>query len=343
MKPHDERYWSWLDGEMSPAEAAAFRDSLSEADQDRMDADLRLETALGQSLGAPVACPAEAWQKALDQINEAKNARKPKRSRFLRQAYWAIPLAAMLLVALAMTFKGDGSIQPKFLDLINDDDIALAEHGKVSGNVSLVRAFMEQRKLPVSLNSEDMLDGHSAPYRLIGAQEVRFSGEPVVRLLFDCDNHPAMLVIASQGGFAAREIGKALAKGSIRASRSFDAVIVALVGRDAPFELVGALNGARKEPAAIAADTTPEAAPADGAVSTDGTSSVEMPQAEPVTPAPETTVEVATPPADTLVPQPSHAALTETTPAAPTQDQPQEQPPAPEQPETTAPTVGPAI
>ena len=45
----------------------------------------------------------------------------------------------------------------------------------------------------------------------MGAKNTDFSGESVVQLFFDYQGRPAMLVIAKQGGSAAREIGKAVA------------------------------------------------------------------------------------------------------------------------------------
>jgi hypothetical protein len=243
MKPQDELWWAFLDGGMSPAEAAKFDQALTPEDRERMTGDLNLETELAEVLGAPVSCPKDAWKTALRLVRAQKRTARPPRGAWSRRLLKAsLPLAAVLAISLAVYFGREPQPQPLFLTLGERDASALAADSQVSEGVQGVRAFMTERALPVELDPAGSFDGENAQYRLLGAREDKFSGELIIQLLFDCDGEPAKVVITRKAGRAAAEIGKALAAGTIRASRSIDGVVIAVVGAGAPRDLIHVLG-----------------------------------------------------------------------------------------------------
>jgi hypothetical protein len=176
-----------------------------------------------------------------------------------------IPLAACLVIVVLALFPDHRRAEPLFLALKEQDVLSVAAKSQVTDGVTGVRAFMEQRSLPVALNPADTLDGQIEPYRLIGAREDQFHGERVVQLFFDCDGEPAILVIAQNAGVVAGEIGKALANGMVRASRSIDGVVVAVVGANAPRDLIQVVNDqwpSVEETAGQTPEETPQEEPA---------------------------------------------------------------------------------
>ena len=238
MKPRDELWWAYVDRELTPAEASHVDEMISSEDRVRAAGDLAMEAELAEVLGAPVECPKHAWKAAVAAVKHEQRAVR-RRARWTRWSLAAcIPAAAMALILLLAFFPKQQPQQPSFLSLKGLDVSSVAAKSQVTDGVSGVRDFMARLELPVALDPADALDGQDRPYRLIGARNDTFNGERVVQLLFDCEGQPASIVIAQKAGNAAREIGKALASGTVRASRAFGDVVVAVVGADAPRDLI---------------------------------------------------------------------------------------------------------
>jgi hypothetical protein len=256
---------------MTAAECAAFDRSLSHEERERVTNDIQLEAEIGDVLNARVACPKPAWKAALSGVRQERRAARRNIHGLRRNLWVGIPLAACLVIVVLALVPEHRHAEPSFLALREQDISSVAAKSQVSDGVTGVRAFMEQRSLPVALNPADALDGETTPYRLIGAREDQFYGERVVQLFFDCDGEPGILVIAQNAGLVAGEIGQALAKGKVRACRSFGGVVVAVVGANAPRDLIQVVSDhwpSAEETAGQTPEETPqeEAAPAEDSV-----------------------------------------------------------------------------
>lgn len=262
MKTRDEFWWAFLDGEMTSAESAQFDQSAAPEVRERLSGDLSMETELSEIFSAPVVCPKATWKAAVMRVQKQARAEERPARRLLRHAWLALPLAAMILMAVyASMAKPNQPPQPLFLSLKGQDITAVAAKSQVSDGITGVRAFMEQMALPVVLNPADDLDGQNAPYRLLGIRADQYRDERVVELLFDCEGEPASLIIVQKGGNAAWEIGKALAIGAVRASRSIGGVVVAVIGANAPRDLIHVVDDQWPEPKQAAAESAPEETP----------------------------------------------------------------------------------
>ena len=244
MQHRDETWWAYLDGEMTPAESAAFDQSLTAEERQRLERELLLECELGDVLSAPVPCPRGTWMAAKTAVK--RSARKHrKRPGWVRWGLLAgLPVAALLVIGVLAVFPEQREPQPLFMTLSGKNVSDIAAHSQVADGVAGVRALMQQCALPIALDPADPLDGETTPYRLVGAREDSSHGEKIVQLFFDCDGQAAVLVIAKGAGWAADEIGKAIAKGDIRirAARTFGNVVVAVAGANAPRDLIHVVN-----------------------------------------------------------------------------------------------------
>ena len=94
----------------------------------------------------------------------------------------------------------------------------------------------------IAFDPADSLAAEGAPYRLLSAHGAEYVGEEVVELMFYCGDQPAKMIIVNAGGNAAREIDRAVAKGRIRAARPVGNWMIALVGPQAPDDLLSLIR-----------------------------------------------------------------------------------------------------
>jgi hypothetical protein len=234
----DEMKWACLDGELTTAESAELARSLLPEQWRELEGEMRLESGIAEALGAPAPCPADVWQAARDRVCRAEREHAKRggwRALYLSMA--GLAAAAMLAMGVfgVMWDRGRPKETPveraEFLFLPEADVPSLAALSQISGAVPDARAFLQEKAVQVAFDPMGILDDESSPYKLLGAREDVFHGERVIQLFFDHDGSPAKIVIADVGGAAAAEIGKALAGGNVRASRSVGNVLAAVVGQ----------------------------------------------------------------------------------------------------------------
>jgi hypothetical protein len=260
MNPRDERWWAYVDNEMSAMEAAEYDRSLSPEDRERAAADMQFETELGKALGAHVPCPKEAWHAALLSVRQAQ---KRRMKRLWRLSWIAAPLTAAAVGFIVLMVRGHSDPTPLFLSLEGKDVDALASSSQVKDGVPGVRTFMRERSLPVTFNPAYASEGQSSPHQLLGAREDTFCDEPVTELLFNCGGEPAVLVLTYDGSAATKEISKGLAAGAVRNSRYVSGMLISVVGANAPPDLINAVG------AHSVTEEDPLVAPVQSAISTD--------------------------------------------------------------------------
>jgi len=265
MKERDELWWANLDGETSPSEAVQYDRCLSPEDRERNAGDLRMEAELAEVLGAPVACPDDIWQRTLERVKQQERVEHAtSRRRATRWVWRAVPVAASLLIVCAVAFNMNRPApKPPFLALKAGDLGGLAARSQVTGGVQGVRTFMKEHAMPLALDPSDPFDGSVTSHHLLGVREDAFQGEHVVQLLFDCGGQPAMLIIAKEQGNAAKEIAKGLAVGAVSASRAIGDVLVAVVGANAPSDLMSVLNDNWPQPDIAPAPSEEKAEPSE--------------------------------------------------------------------------------
>jgi anti-sigma factor RsiW len=242
MNPsNDELRWAYLDGELSPSEAADFDRTLSPEDRERLAAEIYLETAMASVLSESAVCPRKFWKTACVKTRKGgETARKTAAHRVLRLRWWLLSACGSLAaIAAGMTFfLLDAHPKSNFLVLHEQRPDELAACAQVTDGLSAVRGFVEAAALDVTFDPLNSLETAESPYRLLGAREDNFRGEPIVQLLFECSGTPAKVVLVPKAGMAAREVGRAVGVGHLSACRQIGNALVTVIGPNAARDLV---------------------------------------------------------------------------------------------------------
>ena len=91
---HDELWWAYLDGELTPAESANLDQSLSHDDRGCLAAEMRLEADFAEMIGREVACPKKVWKRALIQVKKTRRFERRAARRFMRPVWVAASLSS---------------------------------------------------------------------------------------------------------------------------------------------------------------------------------------------------------------------------------------------------------
>jgi len=226
--------WAYVDGELTASEVARFSAYLPAGERARLAGEVRFEGALSKILSAPVPRSAEAWRRALANVNGVEHPAKPARRTIRRWLGLTTIAAACAVLFLAsyprLSVKRESAERPHFLTLTDGDIGAFAAHAQINDDVPGVRNFLEKCAIPVVFDPSDSLAAGDMPYRLIGAREDHISDERVVQLLFGYAGKPAKVVIVQQASHLASKVGEAVATGDVRASCLIGDALIAVIG-----------------------------------------------------------------------------------------------------------------
>jgi hypothetical protein len=228
-----EKMWlAYLDGELSAAEVAEFDQSLSQAEKDRLGAEIRFERGVAEALARGVACPDDVWKRT----RVAVERRQAGIIEALRAPKWMYALtavaAALAIVMTSIVFRMYTQ-PPSVLILSEASVLQLSEKSDFRGDtVEEVNTYLKEHGFDIVLTSLDTESGvrhHDRDF--LGVHTAKNHGEDVVEMLFACCGKPIKVVIARAGSRTAREMGSYLADGKIQASRPVGEYVAAVVGR----------------------------------------------------------------------------------------------------------------
>lgn len=236
-----EIFWTYLHGKKFASEFPEHLPVVTEEKNSYSD-EVPLEQAWKEILKRPVSCPTSTWELALSKVQTHRNTLRKK--NFIKKMIWlSVPMAAMLVLFFyTMAIQHETLETPKLSDIEHIIFTASEFNPPSVTTIGEVRAFLEQMALPVALDPSDDFDGVHSPYRIVGARADSYFDEQLIQLFFECDGMPAGLLIVKNGGLAAREIGNAVADGTVGATRSVGGVLVATLGTGAPHKLIHIVN-----------------------------------------------------------------------------------------------------
>jgi len=225
---YEKRWMAYLDGQLSAGESSAFDESLDPAGRARVEAELRLESALSERLTDGEGCPAELWQKTLSMLECADPT--PLSRRFTqRAALWAAAASGLLAVSLGLAYGFGASVTGQVVVAEGESPVRMARLGITETCVS---DFALRAKTPCSREAiEKYLAEHDIRLALVpdNAEQVTMNhrvrplgscmgncpkGE-VVEVLFDLDGQPAKLVLARAESSGAKLIRKEAERGTV--------------------------------------------------------------------------------------------------------------------------------
>lgn len=213
MKKNNEQLWSaYLDGELGAGEASEYDAQLSESERRRMEAEMRLESAMADTLRDEKPCPSELWKRIEQDVTRASR----RSSRWMRTAaHWGVPAfaaAAGILLAVMLFVPTGPDALPAFLELAAADVSELKQTSEVDANQATVENYLRQAGVDLSLAPDVSKFSHHH-MELLGAAEGMYMGRNFVRLKFGCCGKPVEVLITRENSPAAQTIEAAHTNG----------------------------------------------------------------------------------------------------------------------------------
>ncbi|MCC6491278.1 MAG: hypothetical protein IT364_27560 [Candidatus Hydrogenedentes bacterium] len=209
MSTQRERMWSaYLDGELSASEAADFDQSLTAAEKEQFQAEVRLEGCLGEALSQGAACPEETWKRTRAAV-QALNGQPARRVT----PWWlgAYGVAAVLALTFAGVVYQAYFATPSFLDCSEPSaDSLVASLELKADSLGAVNDYLHSHGIALTLTSTHGKSGGRHSQELLGVCEEDYQGEPVAQLVYECCGKPVKVVIAPKEGQAAAAIRRAI-------------------------------------------------------------------------------------------------------------------------------------
>ncbi len=243
---HDRLWQAYIDGELSASEAAQFEASLSEADRERLAADMRFVRAVNERLSTG-ACPDPVWSRTRARLRE--HAMGPVNEG--RRWYWgAASLAAAAVVAFFVSFYAadfGGVSDTSVIHAASSVDELTASSAVGPGRDNATR-YLQGKGLELTLVDERVLESSLTPHRpieIVGARQERYAGDHVTEVLFSCCRYPVKVLLAKRDSNAARALGEAAGRNDtdIQATRIVDGYLAAVVSKHTAHGILDAFAG----------------------------------------------------------------------------------------------------
>lgn len=213
---------AYMDGQMSTSEALEFERSLSSRDKERLNGEVRLESAVCESLMGRECCPVALW----NSLSEKMKTPAPVISR---KYYWMSRgisvLAATAVVVFGATFYTDlgqnqNRAEASIIEIDNTNVVEFAKGSEVPATVEAAQKFLDDNQIDLQFVSLPVpASGHAHKVEFLGACRSKCKEKGLIELRFSCCGKPAALLVARQGTPGARKLKSAAHCGSIQETR----------------------------------------------------------------------------------------------------------------------------
>ena len=224
---HEQLRQAYMDGELTACEAAAFEDSLSEAERAGLLAEQRLHRGIADTLACEVPCPDALWEQTRTALGR-RNAPRPAWRR-LGTAVSVLAAAAIALVVSMWLINIDEESTIVMAARSVDE---LRAESEIPPGMAETEAYLAHHGIPFTFDPDRRPLGVQLFHRLnfVGAKTNHVWGDEVVSLLVVCCNSPVKLVFAEKKSDAAKALGEAAASSDqIQTLQSVDGYLVAVV------------------------------------------------------------------------------------------------------------------
>lgn len=239
---HEKRWMAYLDGQMSASEVIDFEQSISARDRARLDGEVRLESAINDSLAGGGGCPAGLWN------DLSRRMRQPAPARPGRFAYWAsrttIVLAATTAIVIGVphfteySVPGQGAGSQGSVAIAAETTREEFSEGLEAGpSLAAAQQYLQDNRINLRLvhvaDSGETMHGqtmHKHKLEFLGACRGNCPEGSLFELRFWCCGEPAKLLIARRGTGGERTLRNASRCGDARDARSTGEYVIAVVG-----------------------------------------------------------------------------------------------------------------
>ena len=234
----EKRWMAYMDGQMSTSEALEFERSLSSREQNRLGGEVKLESAICESLMGRECCPIALWNSLADRM------KKPAPT-MSRKVYWAsrslTVIAATALILFGATLFTDYSMNANRAEAgslrITETSVArFASGSEVPATIEAAQKFLNENAIDLQLASlANLASARGHKIEFLGACRSKCKEKSIIELRFSCCGQPAALLVAREGTSGARMIQRASHCGEIQDCREAGGYVTAVAcGHDSP-------------------------------------------------------------------------------------------------------------
>ena len=224
---------AYLDGQMSASEALEFERSLTPEDRVRIDSEVRLESAICESLSGSDCCPLALWKSLSDRMQHDT----PRSGRWARLQRRVITVAAAAAIAV-ISAVGYQELNPDpttrvaiGLEIEEDNVDEFARNTEVPGTREDTQRYLDENHTGLELVNFGMVnEAHSHTIKLLGACKGKCPKGSLIEVRLICCGKLIKLLIANEGTGGAESIRRAKRCGTVAESRLTNGVVTAVVG-----------------------------------------------------------------------------------------------------------------
>jgi hypothetical protein len=256
----EERWMACLDGELTAAESADFELALTHNQRQRLAAERRFESALGDVLTGAATCPEPLWKRVTREIDAAA---APKQrgggGSSSPRTRWFFPLVAMaamaMVVAAAFLLTGRETMPAAFrMEAAHAAVLQEEVLPGIGSDEEAVDRYLASLGIPVGIRNVADFNGTSRhPVALLGAGEAGIGGQRLVELLFTCCDKPTRIILADVDSTVGRQLMAAVnQEGSdVLEVREFGGYVAGLVSKHRRNEALNLLQARTHHTAAM--------------------------------------------------------------------------------------------
>jgi hypothetical protein len=230
MSMDQEKAWSaYLDGEMSTPEASAFESSLAERGYRRLEAEMKLEAGMAETLCTGGDCPDAVWDRTREMLQAQMKATSGHGILWDRRV---LALAASILVCVGAAWAYYAYTGTPSFMVVPASARELAARTESEPIWENAETYLHDHNIQLALRplESDTLDVHDS-LEFLGATHVRYHGEEVVELLFDCCSKPIVLAVAPRHSHVASMMTEAVGGGNVQGTQVVGDYVVAVVAK----------------------------------------------------------------------------------------------------------------
>lgn len=225
---------AYMDGQLSASEALEFERSLSPQDQKRLADEMKLETAICETIGGEECCPKALWNNLkLQMKNQTPGV---VRARRWQQRFVGLAASIAIVVTSAVVYnqlrpEDANTVAASSFDIVETDLSDFARHTEVSGSTEATQQFLREHGVRLRMVSLEAagLDPHH-PVRLLGACMGTCPKGSIIELRLSCCDRPVKLLIIKKGKGTEGVVRSKSRCGKVKVYRETSETFTALVG-----------------------------------------------------------------------------------------------------------------
>lgn len=225
---------AYLDGQLSASEGLDFERALGARERARLEGEVRLESAICDSLSDGPCCPSALWKDLSARMHE------PEQVKAGRLVYW-VSRATVVMAATAAIVLGAPYYESYFENSGVRAESQIAIHEKTREEFALgleattsmaaAEAYLRENNIHLRLVGDmDDESGHRHKLEFLGACRGKCPEGTLYELRFWCCDQPVKLLIARRGTDGARLLRSAVHCGDAEESPVSDEYLTAVIG-----------------------------------------------------------------------------------------------------------------